>query len=289
MVSIRKGLMETKIFLPEIKKNQSVSIIGCGWLGLPLAKLLVNSGWRVLGSTTSEEKLALLGNVGIEPYLLELPDGNITKSPLFQSDTYVINIPPGRRKPGITENYPKAIKAILSSIDRSKAQNLLFVSSTSVYPENAEFINEEMEEQPATESGLAILEAERFVKQLGVPWTILRFGGLAGPGRHPGRFFAGKSGLTQGDQAVNFLHLEDAMGILKFFIENPSIGKIYNTVSPLHPSKSEFYPSMARNLGLPEPVFEIAHHCPRREISSEKLIHDTGYQFIHPDPMKYTF
>ncbi len=281
--------MTTENFLPEIKKNQSVSIIGCGWLGLPLAKQLVSSGWRVSGSTTSEEKLTYLRNEGIEPYLLKLPDEKIIDSPLFQSDSFVINIPPGRRKPGITENYPKAIKSILSSIDLSKAQNLLFVSSTSVYPEDVEFIDEEMAEQPATESGHAILEAERFVKQVGMPWTILRFGGLAGPGRHPGRFFAGKANLPNGDQAINFLHLDDAMGILRFFIENPSTGKSYNVVSPKHPSKSEFYPSMARNLGLPEPVFENGYYCPRREISSEKLIRDTGYQFIHPDPMKYTF
>ncbi len=281
--------MEQKKIFRGIKKNQTVSIIGCGWLGLPLAKLLVASEWRVSGSTTSDEKMTLLSNAGIEPYLLQLPDEKITKSPLFHSETYVINIPPSRRKPGVIENYPKSINALLASIDRSKVQRLIFVSSTSVYPDDVEHIDEEMPERPSTDSGLAILEAERIIKHAGISWTFLRFGGLAGPGRHPGRFFAGKSGLTHGDQAINFLHLEDALGILRFFIENPSMGKIYNAVSPLHPSKSEFYPSMARNLGLPEPVFEKGHHCQRREISGEKLIRDTGYQFIHPDPMKYTF
>ncbi|MDZ7604476.1 MAG: NAD-dependent epimerase/dehydratase family protein [Cyclobacteriaceae bacterium] len=199
---------------------------------MPLAKLLVSSGWRVSGSTTSEEKLGLLSNAGIKPYLLELPYGKITKSLLFQSDTYVINIPPGRRKPGIVENYPKAITAILAAIDKSKARNLLFVSSTSVYPEDVEFIDEEMAEQPATESGLALLEAERLVKQAGMPWTILRFGGLAGPGRHPGRFFAGKSGIPNGDQVINFLHLDDAIGVLMHFISNSSSKGVYNVVSP---------------------------------------------------------
>jgi len=276
-------------FFSPLDKSRKISIIGCGWLGLPLAKLMINSGWHVSGSTTSAGKLELLRNSGIQPYLLDLPDGKITDSPLFQSETYVIAIPPGRRKPGAIENYPESIQAILSAIDRSKADNLIFVSSTSVYPEDLEYIDEATPEVPSTGSGLAILEAERMIRNAGIPWTILRFGGLAGSGRHPGRFFAGKTGLTNGHQAINFLHLDDALGILQYFVENAGKGKIYNGIAPMHPEKSAFYPAMARSLELTEPSFESGHHCARREISGEKLIHDTGYKFIHPDPMRFTF
>ena len=34
-----------------------VSILGCGWLGLPLAKSLIEKGFSVNGSTTSVEKI----------------------------------------------------------------------------------------------------------------------------------------------------------------------------------------------------------------------------------------
>ena len=33
-----------------------ISIIGLGWLGLPLADHLIEQGYQVLGSTTSKEK-----------------------------------------------------------------------------------------------------------------------------------------------------------------------------------------------------------------------------------------
>ena len=33
----------------------TVAILGCGWLGLPLAKHLLAQGHRVLGTTTSPE------------------------------------------------------------------------------------------------------------------------------------------------------------------------------------------------------------------------------------------
>jgi UDP-glucose 6-dehydrogenase len=48
-----------------------ISIVGCGWLGLPLGAKLVKNGHRVFGSTTSEEKIEEIKAAGIAPYLLK--------------------------------------------------------------------------------------------------------------------------------------------------------------------------------------------------------------------------
>lgn len=45
-----------------------ISILGCGWLGLPLAKALIENGFSVKGSTTSTDKLTALENDGITPF-----------------------------------------------------------------------------------------------------------------------------------------------------------------------------------------------------------------------------
>ena len=55
-----------------------ISILGCGWLGLPLAKALIGNGFSVNGSTTSIDKIGLLENAGITPFLIEI-DCKITK------------------------------------------------------------------------------------------------------------------------------------------------------------------------------------------------------------------
>ena len=47
-----------------------ISILGCGWLGFPLAKSLVEKGFSVKGSTTSENKLSILSTAGILFYCL---------------------------------------------------------------------------------------------------------------------------------------------------------------------------------------------------------------------------
>ena len=49
-----------------------IAVIGCGWLGLPLAKKLVSKNFRVKGSTTSKQKISVLRNEKIEPFLIDL-------------------------------------------------------------------------------------------------------------------------------------------------------------------------------------------------------------------------
>ena len=46
---------------------RNVSILGCGWLGKPLAISLLDDGYSLKGSTTKEEKLALLEDNNIHP------------------------------------------------------------------------------------------------------------------------------------------------------------------------------------------------------------------------------
>ncbi len=81
-------------------KDKSISILGCGWLGLPLAGLFVQQGYRVKGSVTSEEKLEALFEKGILPYQLTISDQEINCSDLqgfLESEILVINFPPSRR------------------------------------------------------------------------------------------------------------------------------------------------------------------------------------------------
>ena len=44
----------------------SISILGCGWLGKPLAVSFLEDGFSVKGSTTSEEKIDILEDLEID-------------------------------------------------------------------------------------------------------------------------------------------------------------------------------------------------------------------------------
>jgi len=81
--------------------NQNkIAILGCGWLGLPLAKKLISKNFIVRGSTTSKDKISVLENERIEPFLITL-DKEFDKKNLSEFlkniDILIINIPPNIR------------------------------------------------------------------------------------------------------------------------------------------------------------------------------------------------
>ena len=80
------------------EEREKIAILGCGWLGLPLAKSLLSKGYKVKGSTTSESKLEVLKNAGISPFQIQLEAhqiiGNIEDF-LKETDVLVIDLPLG--------------------------------------------------------------------------------------------------------------------------------------------------------------------------------------------------
>ncbi|NJN77323.1 MAG: hypothetical protein HC803_02520 [Saprospiraceae bacterium] len=99
-----------------------ISIIGCGWLGLPLGEFLVQKGYEVKGSTTTKDKLETIGNKGIKPFLINLETVINEKTDLafandfFNTDLLYINIPPTRKNPNIETDYPKWMAFLAKSV-----------------------------------------------------------------------------------------------------------------------------------------------------------------------------
>ena len=112
-----------------------ISILGCGWLGLPLAKVLVKNGFSVKGSTTTQDKIDVLKQSGIEPFLFALNPENIQGNAisfLEHSEVLIINIPPKLRG-NSKEDFVGKMKTLIPFIEKSSVEKVLFVSSTSVY------------------------------------------------------------------------------------------------------------------------------------------------------------
>lgn len=114
----------------------TISILGCGWLGLSLLSYLSQKGYRVKGSVTSEEMLPGLEEAGISPSLLIFSSelrGEKLES-FFLYDVMIVNFPPERR-PDIKKYLPAQIKSLITYIITYKVPKLLSVSSTAVYPD----------------------------------------------------------------------------------------------------------------------------------------------------------
>ncbi|WP_316803950.1 SDR family oxidoreductase [Pedobacter nototheniae] len=233
---------------------KEVSILGCGWFGFALAKTLVAQGYQVKGSTTTAAKLNLLSAENIKPYLVNFTAEHIdAEATFFEGDVLFICIPPKRNSSELND-YPKKIKLILNAA-KGKTAQIVLISSTSVYADENQSVNEETLTCPDTDSGRVVVAAEEILKEENTNHTIIRFAGLIGPDRNPGRFFAGKTNVPNGLAPVNLIHQKDAVGIAIRLLEKQAFGRIYHACSPSHPTRMDFYTNAAKTSGLPEPEF----------------------------------
>ncbi len=270
----------------------TISILGCGWLGLPLAERLRDKGHHIKGSTTSNEKLQVLKGKKIEPYLLKLsPELDCDNcSNFWDADVLVLNIPPGRGRNNIEEYHKKQIKAIVTEVKKSPIEFVVFISSTSVYPKKAGIVSEDDTENgnASRSSGNALLEAEKILqRESEFETTIIRFGGLYGHDRHPVKYLAGRKNLNKGNAPVNLIHQEDCINIIQQVIEDKIKGKVFNGVSDGHPPRKMYYPTIAKVLDLEPPTFEDDETEDYKIVSNRKLKTILDYKFRHPNPMHF--
>ncbi|MFD1872368.1 SDR family NAD(P)-dependent oxidoreductase [Hymenobacter bucti] len=264
----------------------TVAVLGCGWLGLPLAKVLKNQGHRVLGTTTTPEQLPVLEAAGIEPHLVQLgPDFSAADELrltdiLRQANVLVINVPP---RAAVAGGYPQLLRPVHRAVAAARLQAVLFVSTTGVYPDEPRLMREQDAISTRDASSDVLRTEGHFVPRYG-QWqsTVVRLGGLIGPDRAPGRFLAGRQNLAQGDAPVNLLHLTDAVGVLSTIINQNIWGYTLNVCASSHPPRREFYVAAAEHLGLAPPTF-------RPEFGSSKIIDSSllhtlvPYTFQHDD------
>ncbi|MEW7289222.1 NAD-dependent epimerase/dehydratase family protein [Aquimarina sp. 2304DJ70-9] len=263
---------------------KKISILGTGWLGLPLAKSLLEQGYTIKGSTTSESKIKTLENFGIGVYQIALheegPLGDID-SFLKETEILIINIPPGlRRNPEM--NFVAKIRNLIPHIEKSDIQNVLFVSSTSVFADLEGFplISEETAPNASSNAGKQLIEVEQLLqnhKEFEI--TILRFAGLFGPDRHPANMLSRRNNIKNPEAPVNLIHLDDCIGVIKRIIETESWGQTFNASYPDHPEKAEYYGTVCEQMGLPKPDYDMETPSKGKIIDSESVIKKFGYRF----------
>lgn len=265
--------------------SKKIGVLGCGWLGLPLAKSLVQKSHAVSGTTTSEEKLKLLKQAGIDPHLISFSASKIEGDiQLFLDgiDVLIINIPPKLRS-GAKESYVDKMELLHAALKRSSVSKLLFVSSTSVYGEVTGEVTEKTKPQPKSLSGTQLLASENlFLSDKSLDTTIIRFGGLIGPNRHPVTMLSGRDNLANGQDPVNLIHLEDCIHMITTILEHGYWNEVFNGVYPEHPSKKEYYTKEATQRGITPPNYtEVSDRKAGKIVKSQNFL-DKPHTFHTP-------
>jgi nucleoside-diphosphate-sugar epimerase len=234
-----------------------VSILGCGWLGKALGKYLVEKGYGVMGSVTRPEKLAALQSEGISSFQINLDGRDALESSLAFWNCDALVIASNVNLQG-NYGYIDGLKRVAEIISTRGVKRVIVVSSTSLYGEPNEIVDESSILNPKTPSAECLLEIESLFQNIQrTQATMMRCGGLVGPGRMPGSFLAGKKNIANGLAPVNLIHLSDCIGIIECLLKTVDKLNCVNAVSPDHPSRFEFYTAAAKAQALPLPQFVL--------------------------------
>ena len=269
--------------------DKIISILGCGWLGLPLAKHLVKRNYSVNGSTTTAEKCESLKASKITPYLLTAAP-NLTGENIddfFQSRVLFLNIP-FRRALEDPNYYKQQIDSIIPHIEASSIDFVIFASSTSVYPASSK---QTLEDEPMTPDNprsktLRLIE-QALMDNTNFKTTIVRFAGMYGQTRKISQILAGRTGLAHGMSPVNLIHLDDCVAIVMELIERDIRNEILNACSDGHPTRKDIYTKAARHYGLVPPQFTDEPSSRLKIVNNEKIKEKLKYTFLHPDPLQF--
>lgn len=264
----------------DSKMKQTISILGCGWLGFPLALALQKQGYRIKGSTTTPQKIAQLQRNHIDAYqiqlLPEIQADNINE--FLQASILILNIPPRVRRHG--ENFHwLQIQHLMPAIISSPVQKILFISSTSVYGSEQGKVTEQTPPQPDKTSGKLLLKVENYLRKSKFQVTILRLAGLLGEDRHPITTLAGKQNLSRGNAPINLIHLQDCIGIVREILQQQKWEEVFNAAADNHSPRRIFYPQIARIMGLEPPTFAEEQQPNCKVICNHKVKNVLGYVF----------
>ncbi len=252
--------------------NKRISILGCGWLGFPLAIDLINKGYEVYGSTTTESKIKELEEKGIKPFLIDIAKIDDNISDFLKSDVLII---------AITNKNISDINNIIKNIEESKLQKVIFISSTSVYPFTNGVVNEETK---TLNTPLAEIE-KRFITNPTFKSTIIRFGGLFGYNRKPGNFIKTNKPVENPEGYINFIHRDDCIEIIEQIILQNVWNETLNACSDDHPKRREFYLNEIKKVGKSELVFNENSSNEFKIVNSDKLKSLLNYKFKYADLM----
>jgi nucleoside-diphosphate-sugar epimerase len=280
-------------------------IFGCGYLGLRVARLWREAGYRVMAVTRSNERAIELGMA--ELFTI---GADVTKP---ESVECVRRLPPlgGQRvdcvlfavgfdqtsEADIHTVYAQGLANVLQVLPAS-VNRLIYISTTGVYGSaDGEWIDELTPPDPQRDGGRASLAAEQVLAAhaLGRRSIILRLAGIYGPGRVPflDKLRAAEPIPAPVDGYLNLIHVDDAASVviaadsMEPFDNGP---RVYCVSDGYPVQRGEYYREVARQIGAPPPRFATPDaDSPRmvrananRRVRNARMLDELRVQLTYP-------
>jgi len=195
---------------------KQVVIAGCGDVGIALAQQLLARGWQVYGVRRDPAQLP----EGITPIAADLTQAAKPADWPAKVDYLVYCPAAGKRDAELYQKlYVEGLEHVLDWINTSgkRLSYLLQVSSTGVYAQaDGGWVTENSRAEADSPTAVQLLAAEDVALRSGVPASVVRLGGIYGPGRNRliEQVRGGLHVPEEPPQYTNRIHRDDAAGLL---------------------------------------------------------------------------
>ncbi len=284
---------------------KTILILGCGYVGRALAAREREQGNRVLAVTRNGTMASQLCQEGIE-----VQEGNVHEDGwhAFASGVdWAVNC--------VSAASPDLVGYRTSYVDGNRSFGrwmatsgfsgpAVFTSSVSVYPDSGgEWVDEDRAEASSDRSQI-LLDSERVFLESdnAASKTVLRLGGIYGPGRSFLADRIAKAGGVLpgfGDYYLNLIRLEDIVEAIGAVLRlEEGRGEVYNVVDDEPVLRAELVEALAKSMGLPTPDFDPDMAGVRgsrrmeggrpanRRISNRKLREALGWKLRFPSALR---
>jgi len=235
-------------------------VVGCGYLGLRVAKLWRRAGARVVAVSRSAERANILAAEGLEPLVGDVTSpGGLGGLPAVDTLFWAVGFD---RASGTSPRdvHVDGLGRLLDALPGTP--RVLLSSSTGVWgADDGGVVNETTPAHPVREAGRVLLESEALLQaRTGSRGTALRFAGLYGPGRLPrlDDLAAGRPIAADPDSWLNLVHVDDAARIVVAVAAAPHARRLYVVSDGMPVRRRDWYAHLAARTGSPPPTFDLS-------------------------------
>lgn len=290
--------------LPARFRRERVLIVGCGDVGLRVARLLPSSLQR-LATTSSPDRVSALRSAGVRPLVANLDEPDALRR-LAGVATRVLHLaPPPSSELADWRLDPRTRALVRALARRSVPATLVYGSTTGVYGDRqGRWTDETTPANPQTPRAWRRVDAEAAVHWLGratgVRTTALRIPGIYAPDRPGGtpreRLLRGTPVLRPEDDVfTNHIHADDLARACLRSLWRARPQRNINVVDDSDLRMGDYYDLAADLYGLPRPprvaradaverlpLMLLSFMSESRRLRNERLKQELGLRLRHP-------
>jgi nucleoside-diphosphate-sugar epimerase len=278
---------------------KDVLIVGCGDIGVRVARQVQQAGGNVIGLARSEASAGRLLALGIDPVIANLDDAaSLNALPTAGKLIFYFAPPPGGGP------FDSRMRNFCQAVDSGQVPaKIVYISTSGVYGDcRGEWVTEQTPINPQTSRAQRRADAEatlsEWARRHALPVVILRVTGIYGPGRLPlARVQQGHPILREEESPpTNRIHADDLADVCIRAAEKAVDGDIFNVSDGQPGTMTQYFNTVCDLLGLPRlPQIDmqearqvmnpmmLSYLTETRRMDNRKMMEQLDVTLMYPD------